>query len=125
MRRTRAWAWAVAALLSEVAALGVLARWGATVPGAGALRVLLGVGLPVGAAVLCALFAAPRAVVRARSLLVVTKLAVLGGAVVALADLAGPVPAAVLAVVSTAGALLCDPVALKAPVTGTAAARVR
>ncbi|MGR7024315.1 DUF2568 domain-containing protein [Geodermatophilus sp. URMC 62] len=125
MRRTGAWTGAVAALLSEMAALGVLAWWGATVPEAAALRVLLGAGLPAAAAVLWGLFAAPRAVVRARALLVVTKLAVLGGAVAALADLAGLVPAAVLAVVSAAGALLSDPAALQPPVRDAAAARAR
>ncbi|WP_448641479.1 DUF2568 domain-containing protein [Geodermatophilus sp. URMC 63] len=125
MRRTGAWTWAAAALLSETAALGVLAWWGATVPEAVALRVLLGAGLPAAAAVLWGLFAAPRAAVRARALLVLTKLAVLGGAVAALADLAGPVPAAVLAVVAAAGALLSDPAALQPPVRDAAAARAR
>jgi hypothetical protein len=110
------WPGALAALVSEVAALVVLARWGATVPGPLVARVLLGLGLPLAAALLWAAFAAPRAPVRSTPLLVATKVGVLGAAVAATAQLAGPVAAAALAAVSLAGAVLSDAAALRAAV---------
>ncbi|HEY3512017.1 YrdB family protein [Kribbella sp. NPDC051137] len=49
------------AFLAEILALGVLARWGWDLGGTTATRLLLAVGLPLVAAVLWGLFAAPTA----------------------------------------------------------------
>ena len=100
------WIWATVAFLSELAALAGLAVWGFTVPVPTPVRVVLGLGLPLAAAVLWGLFAAPHAVVSVTALAVVTKLVVFGAAVAALADAGHPRPAAVLAVAALLGALL-------------------
>jgi Protein of unknown function (DUF2568) len=99
------WAGATLAFLAELGSLAALAFWGFTVP-SGAQRVLLGVGLPVAAAVLWGLFAAPRAVVRVTALVVVTKVAVQGGAVTALAVVGRPALAGVLAGAAVLGQAL-------------------
>lgn len=98
--------WATLALLSELAALAALAYWGFSVAGPTAVRVLLGVGLPVAAAVLWGLFAAPRALVRRTPLVVATKVLVLGGAALALVLRGNWILAALLAVAGLLGALL-------------------
>ena len=71
------------ALMVEILvfALLVTAGWQADAPTL--VRILLAVGLPVTAAVLWGLFAAPRARVRYKPLQQVTKLVVLGAGVVA------------------------------------------
>jgi hypothetical protein len=51
MRASGYWAGATLALVAELGSLAALAAWGFTVPPGGAARVLLGVGLPVAAAV--------------------------------------------------------------------------
>ena len=108
------WVWSVVALLSEFAALAALGYWGFTVPDGVTIRVLLGVGLPVLAAVLWGLFAAPRAVVRRTPLVVATKVLVYGAAVLALAGTGHLVLAAVLAVAALLGSLLSpEPGALR------------
>jgi hypothetical protein len=58
-----AWTNATVAFGLELAALAVLGRGGWQLGGSTAVRLLLAVGLPVVAAVLWSLFAAPRAVV--------------------------------------------------------------
>ena len=73
----------VVAFLVELAALAVLCAWGFQVGGSTAARLLLGLGLPTGAAVLWGLFAAPRARVDVPALRLVVKLVVLGGAATA------------------------------------------
>jgi hypothetical protein len=97
---------ATLAFLAELGALAALAFWGFTEPAGGVGRVLLGVGLPVAAAVLWGLFAAPRAVVRVPVLVVVTKVAVLGGAVAALAVTGHPWLALALGAAAALGQLL-------------------
>ncbi len=52
------------AFLLELVMLAVLARWGATFGSGVAARVLLGIGVPVAAAAVWGLFAAPRARIR-------------------------------------------------------------
>ena len=52
------------AFLLEIAALAALCWWGFHVSGATWVKVLLGIGAPVGAAIVWGLFAAPRARVR-------------------------------------------------------------
>ncbi len=71
----------VVAFLVELVALGLLAWAGFTANGAWAW--VLGIGLPVVAAVAWGLFAAPRARVSSFGLRLVTKIVVLGAAVVA------------------------------------------
>jgi hypothetical protein len=102
MRASGYWAGATLAFVSELGSLAALAFWGFSVPAGAVARVLLGVGLPVAAAVLWGLFAAPRAVIRIPALVAVTKVAVQGGAVAALAVSGHPW----LAVALAAGAVL-------------------
>lgn len=73
----------VVAFLVEIAALAVLCAWGFQAVGSTALRLLLGLGLPLLAAVVWGLVAAPRARFQVPALRLVTKLVVLGGAAVA------------------------------------------
>ena len=73
----------VVAFLVEVLVLVLLAWAGFSADASWLLRVLLGVGLPVVAAALWGLFAAPRARVSSEPLRLVTKVVVLGAGVVA------------------------------------------
>lgn len=73
----------VVAFLVELAALAVLCAWGLQVGDSTAVRVLLGVGLPLVAVVVWGLFAAPRARYDVPALRLATKLVVLGGAAAA------------------------------------------
>lgn len=112
------WIGALLAFLGELASLAALAFWGATVPDETAARVAAGIGLPLAAAVLWWLFAAPRARLHVPALAIATKVAVQGGAVAALAFTGHPVLAAVLAAVVVLGQLLT----LLAPQEGRPAA---
>jgi hypothetical protein len=85
------------AFLVELALLGGLAWWGATVHGAVAVRVLLAVAAPVAAAVVWALFAAPRARIHLPVLGVLAVKAVVFG-LTALAVYAGGLHAAAIVV---------------------------
>jgi hypothetical protein len=100
--------WLTLALLSELAALGVLAAWGWQA-GSGAGRLLLAAGLPMAAAVLWGAFAAPRAPFDVPVARIAVQIVVLGGGVVALAALGHPVWAAALAVASFLGAVVARP----------------
>lgn len=73
----------VLAFLVELAALAVLCAWGFHVGGTTAVRLLLGIGLPLLAAVAWGLVAAPRARYDVPALRLITKLVVLGGAAAA------------------------------------------
>jgi hypothetical protein len=73
----------VVAFLVEILVLVLLAVAGFSASGSTALQVLLGIGLPVAAAVLWGLFAAPRARVSSDPLRLATKVLVLGAGVVA------------------------------------------
>ena len=95
------WTWATVAFLSELAALAALGLWGSS-GGPPAARVLLGLGLPVAAAVLWGLLAAPQAPVQVPALAVATKVVVYGAAALGLGATGHPRLALVLA----AGALL-------------------
>src|SRR6201991_735565 len=79
------WLWATVAFVSELAALAALAVGGWSLDGPTAVRVLAAVGLPLVAAVLWGLFAAPRALVHVGALAIATKVLVFGAAVLALA----------------------------------------
>lgn len=100
------WIWATVAFLSELAAVAALAFAGLTVPSGIPARVLLGVGLPLVAAVLWGLFAAPHAAVHVGALAVATKVVVYGGAVGALLVAGHPWLAAVLAAAALLGSVL-------------------
>jgi hypothetical protein len=100
------WIGALLAFLSELASLAALAFWGATVPHGTGLRVLAAVGLPLAAAALWWLFAAPRAKVQVPALAVVTKVVVHGGAVAALVVTGHAFAAGVLAAAVVLGQLL-------------------
>ena len=73
----------VVAFLVEMGVLVLLAMAGAQVDGPTVLRVALAVVLPVAAAVLWGLFAAPRARIRSVPLQLATKVLVLGAGVAA------------------------------------------
>ncbi|HEX2073135.1 MAG TPA: YrdB family protein [Geodermatophilus sp.] len=109
------WTWALVALASELAALAALAYWGFSAGGTPVSRWLLGVGVPVTAAVLWGLFAAPQAVVQVAVLAVVTKVVVFGAAAAALLVTGSPRLAAVLAVAAVLGAVLSAPLTGPAP----------
>ena len=100
------WIGALLAFLAELASLAALAFWGATVPAGTGLRLLAAIGLPLAAAVLWWFFAAPRAKVRVPALAGVTKVAVHGGAVAALATTGHPFAAGVLGAAAVFGWLL-------------------
>jgi hypothetical protein len=100
--------WLTLAFLSELAALVAIGAWGWSV-GSGAGRWLLAAGLPLAAALLWGLYAAPRARFHVPAAAVAVKVAVLGGAVVALAALGHPVEAALLAAAALLGATLGRP----------------
>ena len=101
--------WAAVAFVSELAALAALAFWGFTVPTGVVSKLLAGVGLPLLAAVLWGLFAAPKARIRRTPLVVATKVVVFGGAALALVATGHPVLAAALAVAGLLGSLLSRP----------------
>jgi len=103
------WTWAAVAFLSELAALAALAvgGWSLPVPTAG--RVLAAVLLPLAAAVLWGVFAAPSAPVQAVALAVATKVLIYGGAVLALVAAGHPRLAAALAVAAVLGTVLSGP----------------
>jgi hypothetical protein len=100
------WTGATAAFAAELAALAALCAWGFTVPGGPVARTVAGVGMPLVAAVLWGVFAAPRAPVRSVPLAVSTKILVLGGAVMALAASGHPGLAIALAAVIIVGQVL-------------------
>ena len=84
------WANATLAFLLELVALGVLAVWGWRNGDGAVLRVLLAVGIPLLAALLWGLFAAPHASVPTAWGRPAVQLLVLGGAALALATLTRP-----------------------------------
>jgi hypothetical protein len=106
MRPSGYWIGAVLAFAAELASLAGLALWGFTVPAGWAARVALGVGLPVAAALLWGLFAAPRAVVRVPAAAALVAVAVQGGAVAALVAAGHPLLAAALGVAAVLGRAL-------------------
>ncbi len=73
----------VVAFFVELAALALLGLWGYRAGGAVWAQVLLGIALPLLAAILWGLFAAPRAQFRGRRTTLVVKVVVLGAAVLA------------------------------------------
>jgi hypothetical protein len=91
------------AFLLEVVALGALCYWGFVVGPDVALKVVLGLGAPVVAAVVWGLFAAPRARVKLPLAgVLVVKAVVFGAAAVALWAAGQPVLGVVFAVLAVA-----------------------
>jgi hypothetical protein len=101
--------WLTAAFVSEIAALVALGYWGFTVDGPLPLRIVLGIGAPAVAAALWGVFAAPRALVKVRTLAVLVKVVVFGSAVAALVVTGHPWLAMVLAVLAILGSVLSTP----------------
>ncbi len=119
------WTWAGVAFASELAALGALGYWGASVDGMAAARWLLGLGVPLAAAVLWGVFAAPQAVVQVLVLAVATKVVVFGAAVVALLATGSPRLAVVLAVAAVLGTVLSGPLTTPTPEAAVSASVAR
>lgn len=91
------------AFLLEIAALVCLCWWELAGGRGLALRLLLGIGTPLAAIVLWALFAAPRARLRpALPLVLLVKAVVLGGGAAALYAVGHPVAGVVMALVMVA-----------------------
>ncbi|MEU6420007.1 YrdB family protein [Streptomyces spiralis] len=106
------------AFLLELAALGFLSWWGFGAGHQGALRILLGVGTPLLAAVVWALFAAPRARLRPRlPLVLVVKALVFGAGAAALYGAGHPVAAGAVAVVTVTNTAVAE-IFRAAPRTG-------
>ncbi|MBL3669785.1 YrdB family protein [Streptomyces sp. M2CJ-2] len=97
------------AFLLELAALVCLGWWGSHTGPEGVFRILLGVGAPLLAVVVWALFAAPRARWRPRlPLVLVVKALVLGGGAAALYGVGHPVAAGAMAVVTIANTTVAE-----------------
>jgi len=100
------WVWLTVAFLAEVAALVALATWGWSAGGSTGTKLVLAVALPLAAAVLWGVFAAPRAPVRLPAVAVLVKVVVFGGAVLALVATGHPWAAAVLGVAAVLSSVL-------------------
>ncbi|MGY1623781.1 YrdB family protein [Geodermatophilus sp. SYSU D00965] len=103
------WTWAGVAFATELGALAALGLWGWSAGGTTALRWLLALGVPLTAALLWGLFAAPQAVVQVAALAVLTKVVVFGAAGAALLAAGSPRAAAVLVVAAVLGSVLSGP----------------
>jgi hypothetical protein len=112
--------WLTAAFLSELAALAALGWWGFTLDAPGVVRVLAGIGVPLAAAALWGVFAAPRAPVQVLAVSVLVKIVVFGAAVWALVATGHPRLAIALGVVALLSSVLSpspDAVGLSDPGT--------
>jgi hypothetical protein len=103
------WTWLAVAFLVELASLAALAAEGWSTSGSTEIRLLLAVLLPLGAAVVWGLFAAPRAPVRMAPLTAAVTVAVPGAAALALADLHHVRLAVALVVAAASAALFATP----------------
>ncbi|MGY1705178.1 YrdB family protein [Geodermatophilus sp. SYSU D00697] len=116
------WSWAGVAFATELGALAALGYWGWVSGGTPTARWLLALGVPLVAAVLWWLFAAPQAVVHVAVLVVLTKVAVFGAAGAALLAVGSPRLAAVLVVAAVLGSVLSGPLTAPAPEVAVSAA---
>ncbi len=98
--------WLAVAFGTELAALAALGYWGFTLDAGGPVRWLAGLGLPLLAAVLWGAFASPRAPIQVLALTLVVKVAVYGGAVLALLTAGHPRLAIALGVLALLGSVL-------------------
>jgi hypothetical protein len=104
------WRWGnlLVAFLVELVALGIFAWWGWEVDGTTPVRLLLAIGLPVAAAVVWGLFAAPTAKRGTPVVRTIVKVLVFGLAGAALWSLGHPVLAVVFVVLVAANLLIID-----------------
>jgi len=102
------WKWGnlLLAFLAELVALGIFAWWGWSAADNTALRILLAVGLPLLAAVVWGLYAAPTAKRGSPAVRWVVKVVVFGLAGAALWSLGHPLLAAIFVVVVAANLLI-------------------
>ncbi|WP_082120131.1 YrdB family protein [Saccharothrix sp. ST-888] len=99
----------VLAFLLELAALGLLCWWGFATGGGVVVRVLLGLGAPLPAAVLWGLFAAPKARLRPPlPAVLLVKAVVFGAGAAALSGVGHPVAAVVVAAVMLANTAVAE-----------------
>ncbi|MFD8734281.1 YrdB family protein [Streptomyces sp. NPDC059618] len=99
----------ILAFLVELVALATLSWWGFTIGHGWIPHVLFGLGVPLVAVVLWALFAAPKARLRpGLPLVLVVKAVVLGGGAAALYGVGHPVAAVVMAVVVVANTAVAE-----------------
>jgi alpha-beta hydrolase superfamily lysophospholipase len=120
------WTWAGVAFVTELGALAALGVWGWSAGGTTAARWLLALGVPLTAAVLWGLFAAPQAVVQVAALAVLTKVVVFGAAGAALLATGLPRVAAVLVVAAVLSSVLSGPLtAHRAPEAAVSATPAR
>jgi hypothetical protein len=103
------WLWLTLAFAAELAALAALGYWGFVQGGSTAVRVALGIGTPLVAAVLWGVFAAPQAPVRSAVLALLVKVLVFGSGVLVLVVTGHPRLAVALAVVALLSSLLSTP----------------
>ncbi|MFF3611475.1 YrdB family protein [Streptomyces sp. NPDC002580] len=97
------------AFVVELVALACLSWWGFTVGQGRLLHVLFGVGTPLLAVVLWALFAAPKARLRPGSpVVLLVKAVVLGGGAAAVHGVGHPVAAVVMAIVVVANTAIAE-----------------
>lgn len=101
------WKWSnlTLAFVMELVALGALGFWGWRTGDTMPTKLLLGIGTPVGAAVLWGLFAAPQAQFPNPVLAIIVKLVVFGGAAAGLWAIGHRSAAVVFAVVVAANLL--------------------
>jgi hypothetical protein len=109
MTRLWNWTWLTVAFLSELAALAALALLGWSAPGPTATRVLLAVALPLAAAGVWGLFAAPNATRGGPALTLAVKVAVFGAGTLALLVTGHPWLALVLAAAALLSSVLSTP----------------
>jgi hypothetical protein len=109
MTRFWNWTWLTVAFLSELAALAALALLGWSAPGPTAVRVLLAVVLPLAAAVLWGLFAAPNATRGGPVLTRTVTIVVFGSGTLALLVTGHPWLALVLAAAALLSSVLSTP----------------
>lgn len=94
------------AFVLELAALAALGYWGVSTGERTFTSLLLGIGAPLLAAIAWGLFAAPKAVVRNRLLMITTKVLVFGAAFFALASKDQPWLAVIFGVLVIANLVL-------------------
>jgi Protein of unknown function (DUF2568) len=99
----------------ELTALAALAYWGFQNGGSTVVKIVLGLGAPILAAVIWGLFVSPKAAVESQALRIVFEIAVFVAAVLALADAGRTVLAVAFAVVALVDGVLVRVLGAQAP----------